>query len=237
MERTDSDGSESELRAWASSMANNGNVWILVSANSAYIGRFLRNYVDSIRSQPHEVALHAHWIEDAEDSATTLLAQDALNYARQQLDGRFESSKETCPAINDKRAYYACSRFSIAKGLLQRKGRLIITDIDYQIVGDLSAFSDWCDQYDVCLQVTEDGVMSCFPWLKVWAGTVVLTNSPMSRLFLDMFAHCFSRTYVSFGFNWGLDQNILCALYDQLNHLGFIGNSLQTKNPFAVPST
>lgn len=209
--------------------------WILVAANSAYIGKFLKNYVDSIVKNPHKVGLHVHWILDSEDTTADALTQESLQYAKMMLNGALETSTEKCPKVKDKRSYFASSRFIIAKELLRYKRRLIITDIDYQVVGDLAAFSSWCDDYDVGLQVRDRSMQSYFPWLKVVAGTVVVNNSQIGRLFLDMYAHCFSRAYIPSGFNWGIDQNILCALYDELKSLGCIGNSLDISNPFTVP--
>lgn len=214
---------------------SDGKTWLLVAANSTYVGKFLKNYVDSIVKQPHNIGLHLHWVLDAENMSEDALAQEALEYAKSQLNEAFEISTEICPKVRDKRSYFASSRFLVANDLLRSKGKIIITDIDYEIVGDLSAFCVWCDQYDVSLQVRDNGLQSYFPWLKVLAGTVVVNNSPLGRRFLDMYAFCFSRTYVASGFNWGVDQNILCALYDELKRFGCIGNSLSTTNPFTVP--
>jgi hypothetical protein len=118
---------------------------------------------------------------------------------------------------------------------LRDKRRLIITDIDFELYEDATALLDWSENHDVVLRVSRSPFVSCFPWLKVTAGAVCVNDSAMGQRFLDMYSECFRRSYVPSGFNWGVDQNILCALNDEFSVHGFIGNLMDIRSPFRVP--
>ncbi|WP_152608114.1 hypothetical protein [Burkholderia sp. A9] len=206
---------------------------ILIAGNSSYITRFLDNYAKSIATHCPEITLHLHWIKDGNIEVDEAGSQ-AISEVHQILGDSFKVSSEMCPDIGDKRSYYALSRFLVARDILQSYRRLIITDIDYEAIGSLDDFLSYCDQYEVCLQ-TSSTVNSLFPWLKVLAGTVVVKSNSVGRLFLETYRRCYELTYLPYGLNWGIDQNILSSIHDKLFHFGFIGNSRLVKNPFTVP--
>jgi hypothetical protein len=208
---------------------------ILVAANSGYVTRFLENYARSIRDQSNSVVFHLHWIKDGE-SESDETAMRVIEKVRQFLGEQFKTSEEACPNVSDKRSYYASCRFLIASALIGNYRRLMITDIDYEVVGDLHPFLQWCNKYDVSLQIYNN-IKRVFPWMRVMAGTVVVKNSAMGRLFLEAYRRYFDIAYLPHALNWGVDQNILSGLLERFEKLGFIGNSRLTKNPFVVPYT
>lgn len=210
--------------------------WILVSADSKYITRFLNNYALSIKNHATNIGLHLHWIDNSESFDEKSSAEEVINFARNLLGSRFDVTRQDCPKFRDSRTFFANSRFLIAKEVIKNKRGLIITDIDYQLIENPENFIDWCEEIDVGLQVkSENLINSWFPWLKVLAGTVVIKNTPVGNAFLHIYSELFKSAYVPQGFNWGLDQNILCAIYDRFKYIWLIGNSFDLRNPFNVP--
>lgn len=206
---------------------------ILVAANSAYVARFLSNYVNSITSQDPSLSLHLHWIKDSEQFDEK--AQDSIDISKNILGEKFSFSEEMSPEIHDKKSYFALRRFLVAPEILKKFQRIIITDIDYIIKKNLSDFLNFNEAFDVSLQISENTIRACFPWLKITAGTVFIKNSAMGRFFLDEYQKRYKKIFLPNGFNWGIDQNILSSIYDDFSIFEFIGNSLNTENPFSVP--
>lgn len=212
---------------------NKHGTCILVAANSAYVARFLSNYVNSIASQAPSLYFHLHWIKD--DEQYNEKAQCSIEISQNILGEKFSLSEEISPEIHDKRSYFALRRFLVAPDILKNFKRIIITDIDYTLNNNPSEFLDFNDAFDVSLQISHNTIRACFPWLKITAGTVFIKNSAMGRTFLNEYKKRYEKIFLQNGFNWGIDQNILSSIYDDFSNFEFIGNSLNTENPFSVP--
>lgn len=218
------------------SIDHKGLPFILCAANTRYIKLFLKNYVDSIKLENCEIGFHIHWISDNVDASDEILVENYLIEYKNRYGIFFDFSKEFTPDIKDKISYYALSRFLQAKKLINEKKQLIITDIDYQLVGDLKKFSSACFDRSVYLQINKaNNFKSCFPWLRIAAGTVVVNNSYFGNKFLSDYERMIHKVFVANSTNWGIDQNILCSLESYYSASEEIESSLCFENPFVVP--
>lgn len=143
-----------------------GKTWFLVAANSHYIAKFLKNYVEKLARYIQDECLHVHWILDESDAEYDITAEDAIRYAKSLLGRNLQYTKESIPEFRDKRSYFASSRFLFAREKIGFTSRLIITDIDYEACRDFGDFIEYCREYDVTLQSKPYGLQSIFLGLK-----------------------------------------------------------------------
>lgn len=215
-----------------------GNPWLLVGADAKYIIKYLPNYVHTmIESGAHkQLGLHVRVIgtDDTDDFKDSVDA--VLREVKSLLGDSVEVSEARAPDVRDTRSWFAAERFLHARFLLPAKGRLIITDLDYGLQKDPSEFLDWSKNFDVCaLLARSNEFKSFFPWLKVQAGTVVVSNTAVGHYFLDAFAQYFDTSFVGAGWNWGIDQNALANAHDNIEGRAVIGNINDVNQPFYIP--
>jgi hypothetical protein len=212
--------------------------FLLVAGDAKYITRFLPNYVESmLKNRAQDVlGLHVRFIAAAETEHLRHGVELVLQDAADQLGERLEVSETFAPEVRDTRSWFAAERFVYAKSLLATKERLIITDLDYGLSADPSDFIEWSKKFDVCALLARDNEFkSFFPWLKVQAGTLVVSNSSVGHDFLENFIDCFNLSFVGSGWNWGVDQNALANAHDNMAGRVAIGNINDIAQPFYIP--
>jgi glycosyltransferase involved in cell wall biosynthesis len=88
-------------------LSNNNRTCFLVAANSAYVAKFLKNYVEKIAPYLSNESLHLNWILDPEDDSSDKKAQEAINAAKKMLHDQFRVTRESIKDFKDKRSYFA----------------------------------------------------------------------------------------------------------------------------------
>lgn len=211
---------------------------ILVAGDAKYIVKFLPNYVDSIiRNRAHELlSLHVRFIATVDTEHLRESVQRVLREAKLLLGESLEVSETYAPAVRDTRSWFASERFVHAKSLLAARERLVITDLDYGLSAHPADFIEWSKKFDLCgLLARDDEFKSFFPWLKIQAGTVVVSNTVVGHHFLESFIRYFNSSFVGSGWNWGIDQNALANAHDNLAGRVAIGNINDVVQPFYIP--
>lgn len=212
--------------------------WLLIAADANYVVKFLPNYVDTVveHGGAHIGGLHVRLISTTDPEDRTSEALSVIESARGLLGDRVEVSRTAAPAVRDTRSWFAAERFLFARELLREKGRLIITDTDYGLRENPGEFVEWASTYDVCVLLARDEEFKAFfPWIKVQAGTVVVSDTAAGRNFLDDFATYFHNSFVGAGWNWGIDQNALSNAADNLAGRAAVGNINDVRQPFYIP--
>lgn len=215
-----------------------GDPCILISGDAKYVVKYLPNYVDSVLATGANEALSVHLrvIRTADASEMDEAVEQVVKDAQNRLGACFEVSETVAPKVRDTRSWFAAERFLFAKSLLPDKGQLIITDLDYGLRDNPAQFLGWANGFDVCvLKARGSEFKSFFPWLKVQAGTVVVSDTPAGASFLDDFSRYFHAAFVGAGWNWGIDQNALGNALDNLGRRAKIGNINDIRQPFYIP--
>lgn len=233
----------SEVRGDPAIGVSHENAWILVAGDADYIIKYLPNYLNSlVETNAHEDGFGGIHVRVMRAGVGTnerfAEVEKVLDTGRQLLGNGFETSYVTVPDVRDKRSWFAAERFLHARSLLADKGRLVITDLDYGVRIHPKSFLAWSEEFDLCgLLARDNEFKSFFPWLKVQAGTVVVSNSRIGKLFLDYFEKYFTTAFVGSSWNWGIDQNALANALDNLDGASAIGNINDVRNhqPFFIP--
>ncbi|MFT0519364.1 hypothetical protein [Pseudomonas faucium] len=202
----------------------------VVAGNSLYINRFIDNYARSVaeRSDGAFAGIHVHWVKDVGEHEAAI--DQAMALARSH-GVAVNLTAERVSDIVDKKSYYAQARFLIARRLSVFYGSpLMITDLDFQLCENPRAALTKLSLIDVSFLQHEPGTtMWAFPWLRSMAGSVWVNNTPKAREFFRLveqgFDACFNPTW----FNWGIDQNLLTTVLEQMSRNSQINFASMTK--------
>lgn len=225
LEVDEAGGTSSDLKFSGETRAFECEVVSVVAGNSLYINRFIENYARSLAENAHGVfgGIHVHWVKDLGEEDSTI--EIALGRAKMHVPS-INLSFETLADINDKKSYYAQSRFLMARRLsMFYQKPLMITDLDFELCADPRDAIKKLALIDVSfLQANPTSIMWAFPWLRSMAGSVWVNNTPTAREFFRLvergFDACFNPAWV----NWGVDQNLLTTVLEHFKkhaHINF----------------
>ena len=206
---------------------------LLVSGNKEYLLKYLPNYCKSVKQrQNNPLLFHIHFVfdENIEFKDLEIIKQILENYG---ID--YEISYTLIPYFwNDKRTFYACSRYLFAAQILSKyKNGILITDLDYQLTEDCTNFYNIIKEYDVAFKV-QNNCASILPWLKVMCGTIYVNSTTNGLFILKCFSRAFSFSFNPINFNWGLDQNIWGGIYYLAKKMNISHYEIK-KDCFTVP--
>lgn len=139
--------------------------------------------------------------------------------------------------VKDSKTYYACSRYVIAKNIMnQNDNDIFIMDADFFINDELETYLSKITAHDLSIPFSP-ALLSLFPWRRIMAGYVFLKNNSKSHEFLNLV-----RTYIINNLDkensWTLDQNALTYAYEKIYDICpdiNIGNSNKYDIPMSQP--
>lgn len=222
---------------------NNSGVTILLSMDAQFLKYYsIQLFYSIIALRNHH--FHFHIVDynntsnDAIKEAKSLY-ENLIDYIRPKSPITAPTfSYEIYPElVKDSKTYYACSRYVIAKNIMnQNDNDIFIMDADFFINDELETYLSKITAHDISIPFSP-ALLSLFPWRRIMAGYVFLKNNSKSHEFLNLV-----RTYIINNLDkensWTLDQNALTYAYEKIYDICpdiNIGNSNKYDIPMSQP--
>lgn len=212
-----------------------GRTAIVLSGDSRYVASFLLHYCTSLADAARdlELVLHLAWVRDPRNPDDAA-AVAAIESARELVDLKVEEFAP--PASPDVRSYCASLRFLVLPKALEQHPLALVTDLDFELCGDLGRLLEHARGHDVTLHRNGPETLAAFfPWLTVMVGVVAVSATPAGHWFAEQFGKLFEETYPGSDANWGIDQNILANLVRHLPEHALVGSATHAGWVFRVP--
>lgn len=217
----------------------NKKVTIVFSVDEKFFRAYISNILN-ISTVLKEINFHIHIIGNY--ASTKQLIYEALDIyeninkiVKNKSQKPTFSTEEIPSYVNDKRTFYACSRYINAQYFMNLFNTdIFIMDIDAIFYKLPFEYFKECLEHDVCLPIRTDPLWTC--GRRVLAGLVYFKNNEKSREFLNMTKNymlsCFKIPYDL----WVLDQNALeyatvSNIINQLNIDVCNSNTMLEKRP------
>lgn len=185
------------------------SVLFLTCCDQKYFSLFAENLACSCLQYNLSIYLHFHVVNPDEntfeqwESLKTNLPNSRISFSYEKID------------ILNLKAYYSMVRFLRVIDFMERYNKdIILIDTDSVVIGDLSPYLQFVDQFDVCLEIKKDD--NYFPWRSIPAGLIVGKANPNSKIFFSMIFKYLEKVFLpntkqNF---WWIDQNALFAAYN-----------------------